>query len=155
MKNTNAKAIATDFPGYAGEVILLAILETNLSIINACLPLMQPVLTSVSTKVRSILTSTSITLVQGRFKPSQRDVRFQGSEDAQFKRLHDNLYPLSFNATTQLSDGVGTINEIEGVRGYDCADVEMDDLRHMEQAPVKEDRAIKVTKTWNVSPSRI
>ena len=156
--NAEKRFMESDFPSYAGVTVLLATLEITLSIVSACLPLLQPVLSIISSKVKSTFTRTSNAALKGRqqwsSKQTQRNFRFPGSEGAQFKRLHDRLYPLSATGTTQFSYGDVTENHIRGPGESERSATELDDLSQSRQVQTSQPHnAISVTKMWNVSSS--
>lgn len=140
-----------DFPYYAGIAIILAAFENNLSIICASLPVMQPVLTNLTQKIRSTFSryGTNSTSDQrlGWSSKGHRNPKFggSGSEEAKFNRLRDHLYPL---ASTQLPyEGTTTQTTVEGTGSGDVV-VEMDDLQ---QDATQPHSAIAVTRAWKVS----
>ena len=103
---------------------------------------MQPVFTKLSTKIHSVLSSFSTTLAdssgsnsrsrQNKPKAIVSSTRFGGlSENAKFNRLHDHLYPQSFDVATKMTSGTHTSSDMEG--SPSVADLEMGELRHEEQ----------------------
>ncbi|MCJ1307506.1 hypothetical protein MMC25_001152 [Agyrium rufum] len=148
-ENLDTELLATDFSGYATQVLVLATLEANLRVINVCLRLKQPVLSPTSKFTRSMFSTFSITytndiqqkLGSARFKQSS-------SEERAFDRLEDHLYPMSINTTTMTIMylyGPGTVNDVEGVRTASGMDVEMENIKS-----VGSGGAIKVVKAWDV-----
>lgn len=133
--------------------VLLAGLETTLSIINACLPVMQPMLNLLSTKLKESLRGTRDNFSDGRptksSRTARRNVRFGGGEEAKFDRLQEHLFPISDNDTTLLSFSTRTENHVAGPVGKE--DLEMNDLEHLHREPVESQGSIAVTKAWKVS----
>jgi len=152
--NEDTKLQDTNFPVYTGEAVLLGNLEATFSIINANLPLLQPVATAIATKIKSTFTgsgSESTTLNQGSEwnpKKQTRNFQFAGSERTQFQRLQDHLYPMSATGNTLTSFALRTENEIEG-------GLELKVMRDVEHGVVKPDSAIAVTSAWNVSSNSV
>lgn len=133
--------------------VLLGGLEATLSIINACLPVMQPMLNLLSAKLKTSLRGTRDTPTAERPTKSSiigiRNLRFGGGEEANFNRLHDHLYPVSENDTTLLSLNTRTETHIARYGGRE--DVEMNHLEHLQREPLEPHSSIAVTKAWSVS----
>ncbi len=99
--NNNQTLQETDFPTYAGIAITLAAFETNLSIICASLPVMQPMMKLLPQMMKSVFSRSSADHSSDRraiwSSKDQRRPRFGGNHmvDANFNRLDEHSYPLS------------------------------------------------------------
>lgn len=171
--------MAADFPSYAGVAELLGALEANLSIVNACLPLFQPIMSSLAHKVRSSFSRSFLSRrsalapsnshgsgkARGGFSSSGKGERL-ADEDEKLRRLHNHLYPVtatggtsrgSFDAAgteqlaAQLSPRLGEQTAfVEVSDGTSSRNFEMEDLERLKQEPYS---TIAVTKAWNVTRS--
>ncbi|KAF4629302.1 hypothetical protein G7Y89_g8852 [Cudoniella acicularis] len=150
--------LSTDFPLYIAESSLLGLLEANFSIINACLPLLQPVATVISHKLKSLSSgfgSRGTTLKnQGALsmstRKSTRKTPFGGSEDAKFKRLQDHLYPLSYDSVTQVTN-----TGIEATCGASNEELELRELDSIAKGESKRNQRITVTNAWKVDSDSV
>ena len=120
---------------------------------NACLPVMQPMLNLLSAKLKASLKGTRDTPTAERPMKSsrlgRRNLRFRGGEEANFNRLHEHLYPVSESDMTLLSLDTRTETHIVGSGRRE--DLEMNDLEHLQREALEPHSSIAVTKAWNVS----
>ncbi|OCL13442.1 hypothetical protein AOQ84DRAFT_436331 [Glonium stellatum] len=176
--NSKSHYMATDFPSYAGVAVLLGALEANLSIVNACLPLFQPILTNLAQKLRSSFSrsflsrSSALTpsgsheseKARGGFGTSAKRHRLaDDDEDDKLRRLHDHLYPVSATGgsgqrgsfdvpgAVELAPRVGEQTAfVEVSDGTSSRNFDLEDLERLKLEPYS---AIAVTKAWNVTRS--
>ena len=153
--------MALDFPRYAGQVVILATIESNLGVINVCLPVMQPVLSNFTTKFKSLLSSigsdsgSSSGSSPPLFMP--QDHRTKGSlRNTKFDRLDDAFCSETFGMATEISHE-RTLNDVESGSERvvsENTDIEMDDNGQMERRHGEEPaqcNGIKVTTGWSIT----
>ena len=132
---------------------LWSALEPTLSIVNACLPILQPVFMVVSTKLKSTFSSSRTKSATDErswnITPQEQDRKFPGNSRTKFERIYDHLYPLS-QKTSDSMYAVGTENEIEGRGLREGSDIELAELEELQDMHVKQ-TSIAVKKEWKVS----
>lgn len=115
---------------YFAKQSILILIGANLSIINACLPLLQPVATILSNKYRELRTkstrdvrSTDHINSQAPAKTFSRKAPFaDGTETAKLKHLQKHLYTSSYDSSTKI-----TQHNVEGAISNEG--LELDDMR--------------------------
>ncbi|KAI0888724.1 uncharacterized protein GGS22DRAFT_152222 [Annulohypoxylon maeteangense] len=174
--NTRAEWMVTHFTEYGGIACLLGALEANLSIICACLPTMQPLMTSFTGRVKSSFSSDAGGLkglynnfssrylrpVPGSMKigsSTDRRATMYIEDDLESARLQkhvDKLYPLNTTlaSRTSLSEEIGWTQQTRCFTQVDSANSKSGD-ESVELAKLGEKvepySAINVTKSWKVN----
>lgn len=172
----------THFTEYAGIAALLGALEANLSIVCACLPLFQPIITSLSEKIRSTFNSDR-SLIRGVLNPfssksrsrknTRGSMKLDSSTDrkgsslhdedmdtSRLRRQHDKLYPISMATGTQASvdEEAGWVDHMRGDQAHGDTVISARGQPPVEMQSYEQGAAqtgnINVTRTWAVDSDR-
>ena len=158
--NADSHYMKKNFPSYAGVACLLGGLETNLSIVNACLPVMQPVITKVSTKLKSTFSSSRRTSDNGSSTFNSKDQQNAFRLGSAEKRKSGSLegHPTAFSFDDTLPGSLGSTNEsivtVSETKEAACVENENESCRYYLQQSVKPPDGIGVTKAWTVSSAK-
>ncbi|KAF2681996.1 hypothetical protein K458DRAFT_371306 [Lentithecium fluviatile CBS 122367] len=173
--NTRQGWMLTHFTEYAGTATLLGALEANLSIVCACLPLLQPLFVNFSERMKSKFSSDHSTFrllnpfSSSHRRPTHDSVKLTSSTDkpgvavieddlevARSQRQYDNLYPISVPSASQpsfeeqISPGERFYSGQTGHgRSAFTGSGGVFEMERMDGGSVHQ-KKINVTKTWEV-----
>ncbi|MCJ1392966.1 hypothetical protein MMC18_005838 [Xylographa bjoerkii] len=144
--STTEQLSFVDLSYNVGENLIWTSLEPLLAITNACLPMMPPVFSKVSTAVASLSKSGGAAQDAERnhlwAAAESKSPRFGSSQASKFKRLQDHLYPLS--------DVQATENEVTVVGNEERDSSYVVFAASVVPEPVDPSTAITATTHWIV-----
>lgn len=177
--NTRQDYMVTHFTEYAGIVALLGALEANLSIVCACLPMLQSIIVTFGQGIRSKLSIDRSTLKllkpfsSGSRKPTHGSQKLGSFTDnaklstdqnsleaARYQSQHDKLYPLTALSASRASfdedvEGTTPLNEFRTVpEAMSHANTSTARSVSSPTRAVSNQQSINVTKTWDVRDER-
>lgn len=117
-------------------------LEPMLGVINACLPVIQPVVKKVIESNLFSRSSRNRTNSKVWMSGSSKAGKKSNTGDNSFRRLEENSYPLT--------EGIGTLTEISGPQSQSFSTSDDIEAQNVEKPPRSHSTTINVRRDWEV-----